>query len=354
MTETEGLDRSMTHPLSEAGPSAFWSRAVARADRARFLDLYRPKVSLARRTPTAFAGAGIGRHLAAALKAAGGQVLDAEPAPEAMPRSVAEAHGYGTWSARFGTLHTTRQVRQLLDDVAAGRVEPSLVWSRGRRHVDALRPLVDPRGLASADEVLLHRDYHLEKVSRLLQRTEVLVLTLDRVETWADRASGRVFPVCPGVVAGQFDPNRHHALTLRYADVVTDLIEIRRGLKRFREDLRLVLGVSPEPLPATGTGGHVLTAETRGKATLRAAFEDFAAHYPDVDYLPALEVLTTEACGGPFMDRHGRMVTPDGVARISDLFLSAHGFDPVPAPKAADLLDTGTAREIQALDALAP
>ena len=42
-------------------------------------------------------------------------------------------------------------------------------------------------------------------VQAVLATASHLILTLGLTETWENRATGRVYPVCPGVAAGRFD-----------------------------------------------------------------------------------------------------------------------------------------------------
>lgn len=313
----------MTNPYSDLPPRAFWKTAVATADRTVFPGLYAPRVRITPQTRVATAGSCFAQHIARALRGAGCQVLDAEPPPQAMPPDVAEAFGYGLFSGRYGNVYTARQFRQLLEEVADGDPDPRHVWDRDGRFVDAFRPTVEPEGLGSVEEVLLHRAYHLERTSRMLRQADVAIFTLGLTEAWEDRETGRVFPVCPGVAGGRFDPDRHVFRNFRHGEILADLQGIRALLQRFNPDMQLLLTVSPVPLTATASGEHVMTATAWSKATLRAAAGEFVADTPGTDYFPSFEIVTQPASGGPWFEANYRSVSPAGVAKVMGIFLAS-------------------------------
>lgn len=311
------------HPYRDLSPMAFWRGGVAEADPLAPEGLYRPKFPLGPDDAIVTAGSCFAQHVGRALREAGVNVLDAEPAPRGCPPAVARAYGYGVYSARYGNIYTTRQLVQLLRDARDGRMAE--VWQRDGRFHDALRPTIEPGGFASEAEALALRRQHLDAVRDLFSRATHLILTLGLTECWADRATGRVWPTCPGVVAGRFDPGRHQFLNLGFADVLADLEQARALLHEMRPGMRMVLTVSPVPLTATASGGHVLAASTRSKAVLRAAADAFAEAHGDVDYFPSYEIVTNPAARGRFFRPNLREVTAEGVETVMRCFLAAHG-----------------------------
>lgn len=311
------------HPYEDLPGQAFWRSGVAEADPLAPEALYRPKFALGADAAIATAGSCFAQHVGRALREAGANVLDAEPAPPGCPPAVARAYGYGTYSARYGNIYTTRQLLQLLRDARDARAEG--VWRRGDRFHDPLRPTIEPEGFVSAAEALTLRLVHLQAVRRLFAQTTHFIFTLGLTECWADRATGRVWPTCPGVVAGEFDPARHQFLNLRFAEILDDLTQARALLQAMRPGMRMILTVSPVPLTATASGQHVLAASTRSKAVLRAVADEFAATHADVDYFPSYEIVTNPAARGRFFQPNLREVTPEGVAVVMRSFLAAHG-----------------------------
>lgn len=328
-------DGAMTHPYSDLAGTAFWRSGVAEADPAAPADLYRPKFVLKPDAAIATAGSCFAQHVGRALREAGLHVQDAEPRPRGCPPIVARAFGYGVYSARYGNIYTVRQLAQLIRDAMSERVDPVDIWADEGRFYDALRPTIEPGGFASLDEAMALRRAHLWAVRRLFSETSCLIFTLGLTECWADRDSGRVFPTCPGVVAGSFDPARHVFVNLRHAEVLADLEAARNMLQGLNAGMRMILTVSPVPLTATAAGGHVLAATARSKAVLRAAADEFAATHADVDYFPSYEIVTNPAARGRFFRPNLREVTPEGVEVVMNCFLSAHGLATQPRPRPA-------------------
>ena len=294
--------------------------------------LYVPRFAITQKTRIATAGSCFAAHINRYLRMAGCDVLDAEPAPAAMPDATAPRFGYRQFSGRYGNIYTARQMRQLLDEVADGAADPGLIWENRGRFRDALRPRIEPEGLETAQDVLLHRDYHLERTSQMLQNAEVFIFTLGLTEGWQDIQTGRVFPICPGVAGGQFDPTQHQFVNFRYGDVLADLQAIHQTLRRFNPAMQLLLTVSPVPLTATAAGQHVLSATSHSKATLRAAVGDYVASTAQADYFPSYEIITTQAAGGPFFAPNQRSVTPQGIEQVMEIFFASHGLIEQPAP----------------------
>lgn len=321
----------MQHPYTALPARAYWRSGVAETDRDGIAGLYVPKFPITRSTAIATAGSCFAQHIGLHLRHAGCHVLDAEPAPDAMPENVARAFGYGVYSARYGNIYTARQLLDLLREVTLGTPDPRFVWEAAGRFHDAFRLSVEPHGLDSMAEVLQLRRHHLRRIAGLLAQTELLIFTLGLTETWADRLTGRVFPVCPGVKAGTFDPEQHQLLNLTHAQNLTDLADCLALLKGFNPNMKLLLTVSPVPLTATASGDHVLTATSWSKSTLRGVAGEFSTH-PDVDYMPSYELITHPGAqpqnGGHWFAPNLRSVSQAGVARVMRVFLSAHGLDP--------------------------
>lgn len=328
----------MTHPYSDLPARAFWRSGVAGADPLAPQGLYAPKFPLGPDAAIATAGSCFAQHVGRALREAGAQVLDAEPVPPGCPPAVARAYGYGIYSARYGNIYTTRQLVQLLQDAESGRAEE--VWERDGRFYDPLRPTIEPNGFASADEVLALRRAHLAAVRGLFAATTHFVFTLGLTECWQDAETGRVWPTCPGVVAGRFDAGRHRFVNLRLGDIRQDLEQARALLQHMRPGMRMILTVSPVPLTATASGGHVLAASTRSKAVLRAAADEFAADHEDVDYFPSYEIVTNPAARGRFFQPNLREVTPQGVRVVMRSFLAAHGLAEAAVPRPVETSDS--------------
>lgn len=351
------MARTPLHPYAEQPPRAFWRPAVAEA-RVPLAELYRPRWPIAATDPIATAGSCFAQHIGRALRARGLNLVDREPPPPALPAERHAAFGFGLYSARYGNIYTARQLRQLVEQAFGARDPAPVVWCRGDRSFDALRPTVEPEGLDSPAEVAAHRAWHLDRVREVFTEADVFVFTLGLTEGWIDRQTGTAFPTAPGVVAGRFEPERIRLHRATVAEVCADIEATRALVARHRgRPLRTVLTVSPVPLTATATDAHVLVATMASKATLRAAADELCAGDADVDYFPSYEIIANPWSGEDFYRPDRRTVAAEGVERATGLFCAAHGFgDPevpeAPAPAGEAPPDTRPAEDVICEEAL--
>ncbi|MFO0006409.1 MAG: GSCFA domain-containing protein, partial [bacterium] len=78
-------------------------------------------------------------------------------------------------------------------------------------------------------------------------------------ESWK-HASGFVYPVCPGTIRGEFDPDNHFFQNFSYAETRADLEETFAMVRAHRPGVRFLLTVSPVPLTASASADHVVAA----------------------------------------------------------------------------------------------
>ena len=311
-------------------PSAFWRPGVVENGPFGLAGLIQPKFPVTRESAVATAGSCFAQHVGRALRRAGIAVLDVEPAPRGLDAATAQAYGFGLYSGRYGNIYTARQLHQLLDDCGTETLRTEAVWQRDGRFFDALRPSVEPDGCASAAEVSALRRFHLGRLRGLFERTQLFVFTLGLTETWADAATGTVFPSAPGVIAEPPLGRDVRFHNLSYTEVLGDLAAARKLLRQFNPALRMILSVSPVPLTASVSGRHVLVANSASKAILRAAADEFSSTHPDVDYVPSYEIITHPAARGRFYADNLRSVTQAGVDLVMATFLQAHSLDTQP------------------------
>ncbi len=311
-------------PYSNLDPHAFWR--LCRDDPAfRIADIWQPKFAIGPQDCIATAGSCFAQNIARYLRHSNLTYFEAEPTPAKMPPDVARRFGYGLYSARYGNIYTARQLRQLIEDTLGGQVREEAIWERDGRFFDALRPGVEPAGLASAEEVRAQRRDHLRHLARMLSGMDVFVFTLGLTETWQDLTSGTVFPSAPGVIAGQFDADRHGFLNQGFTDVLDDMRAALALLREARPGLRVLLTVSPVPLTATAAGGHVLSATTYSKSVLRAVAGELAQSDVELDYFPSYEIVTGLPFGSTSYEPNLRSVSTQAVDRVMGVFFGALG-----------------------------
>ncbi|MFL6734103.1 MAG: GSCFA domain-containing protein, partial [Sphingomicrobium sp.] len=262
------------NPYSKLPDKAFWRRAIASVPPGEVEPIGTFGLKIDRDTRVATAGSCFAQHIARHLNASGYNHFIAEPGHPILPESVRAEQGYGLFSCRYGNIYTARQLLQLFER-AYGRFVPSEhVWLSGNAVVDPFRPRVQRGGFVSEAEMRRDREQHLAAVRQMFETLHVLVFTLGLTESWRSRDSGAVFPLCPGVDGGEFDPDRHEFYNQPVEDVVADLAEFWTALCSLNPGAQLVLTVSPVPLVATAQPGeHVLSATTYSKSVLRVAAE---------------------------------------------------------------------------------
>jgi hypothetical protein len=331
----KGKSRVNLNPYEGLPPSSYWRIAVAERHPMDFEDMYTPKYIISNSDAVMVAGSCFAQHVGRELRQNGYSVLDVEKAPEGLDEETAQGYGYGVYSARYGNIYSPRQLLQLIRDCQNATIRREDFWHRDGRYYDALRPSVEPEGLESVDEAIALRIDHLRAVKRLIAQTDVLIFTLGLTEAWMHRRSGTIYPSCPGVMAGEFDPTEHVFVNFGYEDIMADLTEIRSLLRRDRPGLRILLTVSPVPLTATASGQNVLVATTYSKSVLRAACGSLVAKHGDIDYFPSYEMIASPAARGYFYEPNMRSVNGNGVQYVMRTFMRSHGAVDLPADTAA-------------------
>lgn len=277
----------------------------------------------------ATAGSCFAQHISAQLKHAGFNVVDYEPAPEHIPVDQRKNYGYSLYSCRYGNIYTSRQLLQLAQE-SFGLINfehhPGIiVWESEGRYFDALRPMVEPLGYTESANVINSRREHIQCVKRMFEEVDVLIFTLGLTEAWMEDISGTVYPTAPGVICA---PNQLAVSfkNFNYIDIYQDLISVTQILNARRlKPIRILLTVSPVPLTGTGSGQHILVANTYSKATLRSVAGDVSTSIPEFDYFPSFEIITNPALRGVYYEDNLRNVRGDGVESVMRHFFCAYG-----------------------------
>lgn len=310
----------MSHPYETLPEDRFWRSAVASRDALEIAGLWKPKVRIKRRTRIVTAGSCFAQHFSKALAARRYRWLDFEPGPAGLTPEQRKDYHYGTFSFRTGNIYTPRMLRQWLSWALGGATPPEDVWERDGRFHDPFRPGVEPGGFASPDELFASRRETLAAIAAAVRGAQVFVFTMGLTEAWADRATGVEYAVCPGTVAGRFDPEAHQFVNHGFAALMADMRAALRLMFRANRRLSVLLTVSPVPLTATASGQHVLTATSHSKSLLRAVAGELAQAQARVDYFPSYEIITHPAFRGRFFAPNLRSVLPEGVDHVMTQF----------------------------------
>lgn len=312
----------MSNPYKTLPDYSFWSRAV-RAVAPREVDpVVFPKFQVTKAQKIASAGSCFAQHIARYLRSAGCNFLVVEDGHPVVPSELLREYGYGVYSARYGNIYTPRQLLQLFDR-AFNRFHPrESEWRISDEcWVDSFRPAVQPGGFSSLCELRSDREWHLSKVRKMFGTLDVFVFTLGLTESWVSVCDGAVYPVCPGVNGGVFDPQKYRFVNFSLSDTVNDLEQFLARLREINPSAQVILTVSPVPLVATASGGHVLSATTYSKSVLRVAAEEISRNNKNVEYFPSYEIITGGFARGVYFADDLRSVTEAGVSHVMGVFL---------------------------------
>ena len=317
------MKKPAPHPYAALPPHAFWRTGVAEAGVYGLQGLWSSPWDLPADARFATFGSCFAQHISRALKERRMGWIDGEPAPAACPPELARQFNYGVFSARTANIYTAAQLH-LLMQMVAGQVPldgPEIWADPDGRFRDSLRPAIEPDGFASRAEALLSRQAMLRGLRRAVTGADVFVFTLGLTEGW-ESESGQPYAACPGTMGGQFDADRHHFVNYRSTAIRNALDQTLALMRGLNPALHLLLTVSPVPLTATASGGHVLVATTRSKSVLRAVGGEMAEGFVEVDFFPGYEMIR----GGPtrlaFFEPNLRSVVRQGVDTVMGHFFA--------------------------------
>jgi hypothetical protein len=316
------------NPYQKLNAKSFWKTAVAYQSPLIVSELHEKKWEIKASDKIATAGSCFAQHLTTCLRGSQFNILDVEPPPQYIPSNLLSSYGYNLFSARYGNIYTSRQLLQLIKEAFGLISAKDFVWKKGDRFYDGFRPSVEANGLVNYDEVIKHRQYHIERVKDMLLKADVLIFTLGLTETWRDKETGFVFPTAPGVVAGDWISDKFEFVNFSYEEIYKDFIELIDVLSEFRKSgpaLKYILTVSPVPITATASDNHVLVANTASKSILRSVADSLSKRQPNIDYFPSYEIVTNIAAKGVFYSSNLRTVTSQGVDVVMRYFFKVYG-----------------------------
>jgi hypothetical protein len=312
----------LMHPYQGLPDHNFWRKAVSEVESFRLDPVTHPKFQIAPSDRVSTAGSCFAQHISRHLRKTGFAYFVPESGSH-LPPHEQQALQYGTFSARYGNIYTVRQLRQLFDE-AFGRRSPAVpAWLReDQRLADPLRPNIQPDGFSSLEALQNSRQTHLSHVCSVFLESDVLIFTLGLTETWRHRPSGEVYPLAPGVSAGDYDPALYEFVNFSLKETQLDLLSFLSDLQQLNPRIRVLLTVSPVPLIATYEPRHVLVSNTLSKSVLRVAAQAATDAFPWVDYFPSYELFAGAHHQGRYFQGDLREAAPTGVAHAMRLFAS--------------------------------
>lgn len=311
------------HPYRKQADKAFWKRTVQDVYPLDIADWYTKKFAIGR-APVATAGSCFAQHIGRELRAKGFNYVDVEPPPPLLPEAAHQEFGYGMYSARYGNIYTPRQLLQLAQRALGEFTPVDRAWAKDGGYVDPFRPAIEPKPLASIEEVEISRKHHLATVAGMFEKAGLFVFTFGLTEAWISARDGAVFPLAPGVAGGEYRADECKFVNFTYNDALADMQKFIRTMRGTNSKMRFLLTVSPVPLMATATANQVVVATTYSKAVLRAVAGRLAETMPFVDYFPSFEIISSPVMGGYFYGPDKRGVSRHGVEHVMRQFFREH------------------------------
>jgi hypothetical protein len=309
------------NPYSNLGQYCYWSSAVAGVPPFALDPVVRSAFELSVADKVATAGSCFAQNIARRLSARGLTYYVVEPPPPGLSPADAKKRNYGTYSARYGNIYTTKQLVQLFDR-AFDAFKPEIAIWAGRRggFVDPFRPRIEEAEFPSQEALERDRALHLAQVRRMFETLDVFIFTLGLTEGWRFRKDGAALPLAPGVAGGEWDDADYEFVNSSVAEVTQELLEFIDRLRAVNKSARVILTVSPVPLIATYEDRHVLLSTTYSKSVLRVAAQEATARRSLVQYFPAYEIVTANANSHRYFEDDLRSMNKQGVDHVMRVF----------------------------------
>jgi hypothetical protein len=141
-------------------------------------------------------------------------------------------------------------------------------------------------------ERLLERRAEIDAVYAQLPKSQVVIITLGYVEAWFDNETSLYLNQMPPLRAFRRSEGRYEVRILDVEEAYP-LLEAAIG-KMVEVGMRkILLTVSPVPLNATFSGMDCVVANGFSKAVLRVCADQLRRRFPEVDYFPSYEIVTS-------------------------------------------------------------
>jgi Tfp pilus assembly protein PilF len=170
-------------------------------------------------------------------------------------------------------------------------------------------------------------------------RARVFVVTLGLAEAWFDKQTGHYLNAIPPGRTRKLFPGRFEFHLLGPDEALASLERIKALLQAHgREDVQMLVTVSPVALSTTFAGGDVMAANTYMKSALRAAAEAFVRGNERADYFPSYESVVLSDRSWAW--REDQAHASDAIVRVNVLrMLAAYAEDAAAQAQIDKVLD---------------
>lgn len=157
---------------------------------------------------------------------------------------------------------------------------------------DGFMDLLLPGGSPVAFERATQRRGEISSVYDELVSSDLVVITLGLVEAWFDHQAGVFLNKMPPLALMKSQPERYEFHQLGVTESLPMLDQAIGALIEEGLD-KILLTVSPVPLGTTFTNDDATIANSYSKSVLRVCAQELKTKYPEVDYFPSFEIVTS-------------------------------------------------------------
>lgn len=125
-----------------------------------------------------------------------------------------------------------------------------------------------------------------------LAASNTVVITLGLIEAWYDNDASLYLNEAPSRAVLNANPKRFSFRRINLNECLRITSEMIELLSADRQR-NILVTVSPVPLQVTFSGGDAVTANTYSKSVLRVVSEEISQNFPNVDYFPSYEAVST-------------------------------------------------------------
>lgn len=183
----------------------------------------------------------------------------------------------------------------------------------------------------AAKEVVEARRRAIIEAYRAALDCRVVIITLGLVEIWYDSQTGYYLNSAPMPGMMRREPERFRLHVLSYEETYKFLDDALQLLRRKgRDDLHVILTVSPVPLTVTHRPQDVMVANTYSKSVLRTVAETLTFRYDFVTYYPSYESIILSDRKAAWCDDFTHVtheIVAVNVGRMVDAYVCAQQID---------------------------
>ena len=156
--------------------------------------------------------------------------------------------------------------------------------------------LLLPGGSPVTFERAVERRSEIRGIYDSLVSSDLVIITLGLIEAWFDEEIEVFLNRMPTRQDLRRQPDRYSFHRLGVSDALPLLDRAFGALVEAGVE-RVLLTVSPVPLGTTFSGGDAMVANSFSKSVLRVCAEELAQKYPQVDYFPSYEMVSSGGLG---------------------------------------------------------